>query len=208
MIWKPVILYGITTKYKVSNTGVIINTENNNKLAYRKNHNGYLRVTLNFKWNNRTAYQSMFVHRVVAKAFVINPKPLEFTQVNHKDENILNNNADNLEWCTSEYNLNYGNRHHRLIIAAKNPITCIFGNKKAIYISAHQASKLCNCHWVSIAETVRGEKNSLHGSIWRKATKEEAKLLGDKYHVGDNIDFTPYKRNKIGSNWVYKPTIK
>ena len=29
--------------------------------------------------------------------------------INHKDENPSNNNVENLEWCTHEYNMNYGN---------------------------------------------------------------------------------------------------
>lgn len=45
------------------------------------------------------------VHRLVAEAFIPNPKNLPF--VNHKDENPSNNRADNLEWCTHEYNLQY-----------------------------------------------------------------------------------------------------
>lgn len=45
------------------------------------------------------------VHRLVAEAFIPNPKNLPF--VNHKDENPSNNCADNLEWCTHEYNLQY-----------------------------------------------------------------------------------------------------
>lgn len=45
------------------------------------------------------------VHRLVAEAFIPNPKNLPC--VNHKDENPSNNCADNLEWCTHEYNLQY-----------------------------------------------------------------------------------------------------
>lgn len=45
------------------------------------------------------------VHRLVAEAFIPNPKNLPC--VNHKDENPSNNRADNLEWCTSEYNFQY-----------------------------------------------------------------------------------------------------
>jgi len=48
------------------------------------------------------------VHRLVAKAFIDNPNGLP--EVNHKDENKDNNCADNLEWCTTQYNLTYGNR--------------------------------------------------------------------------------------------------
>lgn len=46
------------------------------------------------------------VHRLVCMAF--HPNPNNYPCVNHKDENKLNNNSDNLEWCTYKYNLNYG----------------------------------------------------------------------------------------------------
>jgi hypothetical protein len=46
------------------------------------------------------------VHRLVAEAFIDNPNSLPF--INHKDENKLNNNVGNLEWCDSRYNNSYG----------------------------------------------------------------------------------------------------
>ncbi len=36
-------------------------------------------------------------------------------QVNHKDENRLNNMADNLEWCTQLYNNHYGTHSEKTI---------------------------------------------------------------------------------------------
>lgn len=46
------------------------------------------------------------IHRLVASAFI--PNPNNFPQVNHKDENSLNNNVNNLEWCDQKYNNAYG----------------------------------------------------------------------------------------------------
>ena len=69
---------------------------------------GYLRVV--FCKDGKTSKH--LVHRLVAQAFIPNPDNLP--QVNHKDENKTNNVADNLEWCTPEYNINYGTRNERV----------------------------------------------------------------------------------------------
>jgi len=68
---------------------------------------GYKTVTLTKDGESKTVY----VHRLVADAFIPNPNALPM--VNHKDEDKTNNFVDNLEWCTNEYNLSYGNAKER-----------------------------------------------------------------------------------------------
>ncbi len=60
----------------------------------------YYRVPLTDVNHNRKYY---LVHRLVAETFI--PNPNKFKDVNHKDGNKLNNNVNNLEWCTRSYNL-------------------------------------------------------------------------------------------------------
>ena len=73
-----------------------------------KQTNGYLTVTLTK--NNIT--KRFRVHRLVAETFIPNPK--KYTDASHKDENLLNNSADNLEWCDHKTNCRTPERIKRL----------------------------------------------------------------------------------------------
>lgn len=77
------------------------------------NRGGYLVVCL----CKNSKVKTYTVHRLVASAFIENYE--ELPCVNHKDEDKTNNNVDNLEWCTYEYNINYGNHNKRVSEALK-----------------------------------------------------------------------------------------
>lgn len=124
-VWKPVKYYeGL---YEISNYGrvksierVIQDKNGKNKVVHEKyitqhdNGRGYLFVSL---WkDNKTKKE--YVHRLVAITFIPNPEKLP--QVNHIDEDKQNNYVDNLEWCTCQYNNNYGTHIDRLIETCKN----------------------------------------------------------------------------------------
>ena len=107
MIWKDI--EGYEGLYQVSDAGEVrsldrITTGNRNRkingkvLAKLKTGTGYYRVDL--CKNGKTKRHK--VHRLVAKAFIENPNNKPF--VNHIDNNPLNNNVSNLEWCTASEN--------------------------------------------------------------------------------------------------------
>lgn len=96
-IWKDV--KGYENRYWVSNYGRIKSKKK--VLKPTINHWGYAVVYL---YNNKMKRNNYFIHRLVANAFINNPKPDKFNQINHKDCNKLNNYIDNLEWCTQSHN--------------------------------------------------------------------------------------------------------
>lgn len=87
--------------YQVSNTGKVRNISYNYQLRLYCRPDGYEQVIL-CKNGKVKAFR---VHRLVAEAFI--PNINDLPEVNHKDENKLNNYYENLEWCDSLYNKNY-----------------------------------------------------------------------------------------------------
>lgn len=97
--WKDI--KGYEGLYQVSNFGNVRNKKFK-ILKPRKNKNGYFQV--NLSKNNK--HKNYYVHRLVAIMFLKNE--YDYPCINHKDENKLNNNINNLEWCSYSYNNNYG----------------------------------------------------------------------------------------------------
>ena len=93
-IWKSIPEY---PKYQVSNLGNV----KNNKGKFLKGWitKGYRYVSL----CNNGITKKYRVHRLVAENFINNLN--DFPVVDHIDENKLNNNVDNLTWCTQKENL-------------------------------------------------------------------------------------------------------
>jgi len=68
-------------------------------------------TTKNFFLNDNgyAVYNGKLVHRLMAEAWLINPDPEIFTQVNHKNKNRSDNSIENLEWVDPN-----GNIQHKL----------------------------------------------------------------------------------------------
>lgn len=98
-IWKQV--KGWEGKYEVSNQGNVKRVKDGKMLTRHINsRTGYESVSLYDKPTQTSI--SKYVHRLVAEAFIPNPKNLE--QVDHKDGNKSNNKLSNLRWCSRKFN--------------------------------------------------------------------------------------------------------
>lgn len=88
---------GFEDSHFVNSKGVVINSKGKTISTYVSNF-GYKCVTIQFKRKKK-----MFLsHRLIAIHFIDNPNKLPW--VNHIDANKLNNNLENLEWCTEAHN--------------------------------------------------------------------------------------------------------
>ena len=134
-IWRPCKDYeGL---YEVSNLGRVRSCDKmvwNGKIHYFKKgeiktpqirKDGYTVVSL-YK-NNKGKH--IRVHRLVALAFIENPKPEIYNDVNHIDCNRSNNKVENLEWCNALTNHEHG---HNLGRKTKPPTFYGENNKNSV----------------------------------------------------------------------------
>ena len=167
-IWVDILNYeGL---YQISNLGRVKNFKTN-KILKQSIAKGYNRIRIKSK--------NYLVHRLIAQAFI--PNPYNKPQINHIDSNRLNNDINNLEWCTPKENIIHG---------------IIYGNIKYDYLVKYNVqhikkidmydlnhnyirsfSSITNAHRFfgskptgSISKCVNGHRKTAYGYRWSFAT--------------------------------------
>lgn len=136
---------------------------------------GYLRVTL---YNNSIGIY-VYVHVLVAKAFI--PNPENKPTVNHKNHKRWDNRVENLEWSTYPEQCDETWREN-MKLAFRNstksnrskPLICIETGE--FYWSANEASKTLGkgcAGAANISRCCRGLYQFAYNLHWRYATEEE-----------------------------------
>lgn len=181
--WRP--CKGYEGFYEVSNMGrvrsIAVYSAKYGKVIERKtprlhkletSRDGYKRLTLSMYGDHK----HWFVHRLVALAFIPNPENLPF--INHKDEDTKNNNVSNLEWCTGEYNSNYGTLPRRIAkrMNENHPTAkTVFQYKLdgafvTAYPSCNEAARcLGTVSGDMISRVCRGQAKTAGGYFWKYA---------------------------------------
>ena len=161
-VWKDVV--GYEEFYEVSNYGRVYNKTRKipfrDKFYYRPGKMKLLSINGNYNLmvlNKGRAQKSVYVHRIVAMAFVPNPHNKGY--VDHIDGNPLNNKAENLRWCTNRENVNYDNVRR----VSKTGITGVLETKSNNYITRiiYKRKPYASKQFKTIEEAIEDKEHKL-----------------------------------------------
>lgn len=108
------------------------------------------------------------INRLVALAFIKNPRPKDFNMINHIDGNKANNCVDNLEWCNCSMNMIHAYKKG----LQKN------GNIRPVVQTYSNGDYLCAFRCIAEAAIVNGVTLA---HAWQCVNKK--KLLRRKYYL-------------------------
>lgn len=155
--------------YEISTLGRIrSNYKQQPKYLKKQIANGYESIKLYYKGKSYFRY----IHRLVAETFLPNPDRLP--QVNHKNENKLDNSLSNIEWCDAYYNTHYGSRNYRIGLSGagtKKPQHMVFqftldNELVNTFKNASAAEKSTHIHHSYILKCCKGLSKTAGGYKW------------------------------------------
>lgn len=167
--WKQIVMNNMEFDYLISTHGRVYSLKTNKILANRYDKQGYIRVVLRKDGNPHY----FLVHRLVAFHFIPNNDSSK-VEVNHIDENPKNNHVENLEWCTSKYNVNYGSRTNNQVETRKKQgrrIRCVETGQEFSNVS--EASHMYNIDMGSLCHCLAGRRKTCGGFHWEYVNSEE-----------------------------------
>jgi len=141
-VWKGVSDY---SGLLVSNMGKV-KSVNGTRFSPHLNMGGYLVI----KHKKKT----LLVHRLVAQAFISNPKNKPY--VHHIDEDRTNPMANNLIWVTPRENMNLGTMHKR-----NNKVVAIYPDGKSrVFNSYKECARIYMINPLEVLNVIRGQQET------------------------------------------------
>lgn len=165
-LWKEIA--GYEGMYLISDNGEVVSLPRTVKSGEKTIHRKAKPIKAHLRGREKLKYEavtlskdgqrkSYSVHRLVANAFLPNPENLP--EINHKDENPLNNKVENLEWCSRQYNIDY---------SKSRPVAQIEDGKViAVFKSIKEAGRQTGIKRTGINNVVCGIAKTAGGFNWK-----------------------------------------
>ena len=164
--------------YQVSNYGRVRSIDRADKknhsrkgivLKQKKTKRPCGKYDLRINLSKYSTKETFLVSRLVGYMFLENDDPENKIQINHIDENPENNHITNLEWCTCEYNINYGTRAER-------------------WKDSREGWKHSDESKEKIKLATQGENNPMYGKHHTQETKDKLMIDKGTKIIAINID--------------------
>lgn len=156
---------GYEGQYAITDDGRVWSYKSKRFLSSYVDGRGYLGVRL-YKDGEGSSKR---IHRLVLETFYP-VAGMEQLQVNHIDENKLNNNLSNLEWTTAKENTQHSLYRRKGVKKGKIKEVeqySLDGKLIAVYKSQAEASRKTNINRYTISDVLRGRNRTGGGYIWR-----------------------------------------
>ena len=161
-IWK---IMKENNNYEISNLGKVRTIKTKRIRKTRISNKGYERIGIYI--NKKLKY--FYIHRLVANNFMKNPN--NYKEINHINENKLDNRLENLEYCDTKYNCNYGTRTERIIKTKEKTFKTIIqkdknGNVIKKWKNIIEIKNNTNFNKHSIYKCCNGKHKTAYGYKW------------------------------------------
>lgn len=149
---------GFEGAYAATEDGRIWSHKTQNFFSPWSNGQGYLYVTL----QTAEGQKNFRVHRLIAQTFIPNPEGKK--EVDHINQNKLDNKSANLRWVTSAENKANSSPAGRKIIRTK--VRCVETGE--VFKSMVQAAQFAGCHRYTINLCLLGKQPTAAGYHWER----------------------------------------
>jgi hypothetical protein len=148
---------------------------------------GYQVITLYEKGKRKNVY----IHRIIAELFLQNHN--NYSCVNHIDNNKINNNVNNLEWCTQKHNIQMAFYEQNAF--AKYTCKCC---GKEFFQMGRRKANFAYCHSCKTKlEILEKEKQK---NI--KLKKEREEFIRNVKNCGSEVNFYYVKHQEVFDKWA------
>lgn len=171
---------GFEGLYEISDSGIVRSRKTGHYRELKTKHNnvtGYDFVILCGNGNPK----SITIHRLVATAFIPNPKGLPC--VNHRNEIKTDNRVENLEWCTFAYNSAYSSYKRWKMV----DITDIDGNLICVCPSVDSAAVVLRTTKSNVSQALKNRHSNCMGygvRYWKEGAHVDSRIDNGKKRDG------------------------